>query len=193
MASNIISTTIDQEYPVAGQDNDSQGFRDNFSVIKTGLATASTEITDLQNNTAKKNENNDFNGNNIQEANFVATTEEVRSNGNVTANQNISFTAGHYQTIQVGEDITLTLTDWPDSGVMGRIRLVITKDGQVSSPGPNRTITWSVGGGGSLKTNSNWPSPFVLDSDNINNPIVVDFWTSDSGIIVYGLYHGEFS
>jgi hypothetical protein len=76
MASNIISNTIDAEYPVAGQDNDSQGFRDNFSVIKTGLTTAATEITELQNNTAKLNENNDFNGNNIQEANFIATTEE---------------------------------------------------------------------------------------------------------------------
>ena len=28
---------IDQTYPVAGQDNDSQGFRDNFSNIKTSL------------------------------------------------------------------------------------------------------------------------------------------------------------
>ena len=40
MASNIISSTIDGTYPVAGVDNDTQGFRDNFTVIKTGLATA---------------------------------------------------------------------------------------------------------------------------------------------------------
>ena len=192
MASNIISNTIDAEYPVAGQDNDSQGFRDNFSVIKTGLTTAATEITELQDNTAKLNENNDFNGNNIQEANFIATTEEVRSNGNVTASQNISFSAGHYQTIQIGNDLTLTLTDWPESGLMGRIRLVITKDGTISSPGSDRTITWSVGGGGSLKTNSSWPDPFTLTSSNINNPVIVDFWTSDDGITVYGLYHGVF-
>ena len=34
MASNITYTTIDEQFPVAGQDNDSQGFRDNFSIIK---------------------------------------------------------------------------------------------------------------------------------------------------------------
>ena len=44
MASTIISATIDGTYPVAGQDNDSQGFRDNFTIIKTGLATATSEM-----------------------------------------------------------------------------------------------------------------------------------------------------
>ena len=37
MASNIISSTIDDTYPVAGIDNDTQGFRDNFNIIKTWL------------------------------------------------------------------------------------------------------------------------------------------------------------
>ena len=53
MASSIISDTIDGAYPVAGIDNDTQGFRDNFTIIKTGLATATSEITTLQNTTAK--------------------------------------------------------------------------------------------------------------------------------------------
>ena len=30
MASNINDTGVNKDYPVAGQDNDSQGFRDNF-------------------------------------------------------------------------------------------------------------------------------------------------------------------
>lgn len=46
--SNIITNNIDQGYPVAGQDNSSQGFRNNFSNIVTGLATARAEITDLE-------------------------------------------------------------------------------------------------------------------------------------------------
>ena len=33
--STIDDTSIDQTFPVAGQDNNSQGFRDNFSTIKT--------------------------------------------------------------------------------------------------------------------------------------------------------------
>ena len=62
MASNISTTNIDETYPVAGQDNDSQGFRDNFSQIKTQLGTASTEITTIQTNQAVTNADTDFNG-----------------------------------------------------------------------------------------------------------------------------------
>ena len=70
MASNIISDTIDAAYPVAGVDNDTQGFRDNFSIIKTGLSTANSEISTLQSTTAKLNASNDFNGTNIADANI---------------------------------------------------------------------------------------------------------------------------
>ena len=48
MASQISYTGIDGDFPVAGQDNDSQGFRDNFTTIKTGLQTAQSEISTLQ-------------------------------------------------------------------------------------------------------------------------------------------------
>jgi len=52
MASNINAAQIDIYYPIAGQDNDTQGFRTNFQNIQTGLATAATEITALQANVA---------------------------------------------------------------------------------------------------------------------------------------------
>ena len=48
MASNINSNNIDGTYPIAGQDNDSQGFRDNFTNIKTNFTNAKAEIEDLQ-------------------------------------------------------------------------------------------------------------------------------------------------
>ena len=40
---------IDGTYPIAGQDNSSQGFRDNFTNIKNNFESAYQEITDLQN------------------------------------------------------------------------------------------------------------------------------------------------
>lgn len=49
MASNINPTNIDILYPIAGQDNDTQGFRTNFANILGNFATAKAEITDLQN------------------------------------------------------------------------------------------------------------------------------------------------
>ncbi|NBP58300.1 hypothetical protein EBU71_17575 [bacterium] len=48
MTSAIVSNTIDTAYPIPGRDNDSQGFRDNFSTIKTALQVASNEISALQ-------------------------------------------------------------------------------------------------------------------------------------------------
>lgn len=49
MASNINTTNIDVTYPVAGQDNDSQGFRDNFFNANDNFGHAKTEIEALQN------------------------------------------------------------------------------------------------------------------------------------------------
>ena len=37
MASNISETGINEQFPIAGQDNDAQGFRDNFSTIKNNF------------------------------------------------------------------------------------------------------------------------------------------------------------
>lgn len=49
MTSSINPNLINGLYPVAGQDNDSQGFRDNFTNIKNNFNIARTEVTDLQN------------------------------------------------------------------------------------------------------------------------------------------------
>ena len=129
MASLISTTGFDAAFPVAGQDNDSQGFRTNFNVTKVALDQAKGEITTLQDDTAKLNADNDFNGSVISEAELKKNTETVYANGNVAASQNVSWEFGHYQTIQVGADVTLTLADWPASSKMGRLRLQITSDG----------------------------------------------------------------
>lgn len=50
MASTITQTisTIDVTFPVAGQDNDSQGFRNNFSRIKNSLLGLDTAVSELE-------------------------------------------------------------------------------------------------------------------------------------------------
>ena len=54
MSSNINPSNINGSYPIAGQDNDSQGFRDNFTNIRTNLTYAQKEIEDLQNKAVLK-------------------------------------------------------------------------------------------------------------------------------------------
>ena len=49
MTSQINPNNINGAYPVAGQDNNSQGFRDNFTNTSTNFQFAAQEITALQN------------------------------------------------------------------------------------------------------------------------------------------------
>lgn len=49
MTSAIQTTLIDATFPTPGRDNDSQGFRTNFTAIKTALNVAKGEINVLQN------------------------------------------------------------------------------------------------------------------------------------------------
>ena len=65
MASNIVPGNIDGTYPKAGQDNSSQGFRDNFSAISTNFTEAKSEIEDLQTNKASKDGASNFADNEV--------------------------------------------------------------------------------------------------------------------------------
>jgi len=46
--SNINPNNIDGTFPIAGQDNSSQGFRDNFTNIRNNFSYAQSELADLQ-------------------------------------------------------------------------------------------------------------------------------------------------
>ena len=188
MASTISTVGFDAAFPVAGQDNDSQGFRTNFNVTKVALETAASEITTLQSDTAKLNADNAFNGSVISEAEFKANTETVYASGSVTSSQNVSWANGHYQTLQAGNDITLTLSDWPESGVMGKMRLQLTGDGTA------RTITCTSVGGGTIKTDGNaiW-SGTTLEVTSTSNPVIIEFWTINGGVSVFANVLGTFS
>lgn len=145
MTSAIVSSTIDANFPVAGQDNDSQGFRDNFSVIKDGLATAGSEISDLQQYTAKVNADNNFQGKTI----FNAKTNTLYGTvytASSTALTNISLENGEYQVITVGGNHTLTFTDWPDADLYAKLRLELKNTG-----GGNYNVIFASGAGGTIR------------------------------------------
>ena len=183
--STIDSTSIDATYPVAGQDNNSQGFRDNFSTIKTNFATAKTEITALETNTAKLNSDNNFAGNEVNGALFKGNFTKSHDAGTVSTNQNISLANGNFQTIIVGANVTLTLADW--SNQANALESVVV---QVVKAGGDRTVTWATNGG-TIKTATGFPTPFTVDSTT--NPLVVEFYTYDNGATVFARYIGQFS
>ncbi len=126
MASKIVPGNIDGLYPTAGQDNDSQGFRSNFSAIKTNFTEAKSEIEAMQSNKANLDATNDFTDNVISRAELKDTSETVYAHGTTGGALTINHENGHYQTIMLNASASLSFTNWPATGKLGRIILDIT-------------------------------------------------------------------
>ena len=127
MASSIVPANVDETYPKAGQDNDTVGFRDNFSAIKNNFTEAVTEIVDLQTNKANLNAASNFTDNEVTRAKFKDTSETVYAHGSVSSGAiTLNHENGHYQTATVTASTTFTFTNFPASGSLGRIILDIT-------------------------------------------------------------------
>jgi hypothetical protein len=114
MASNINFSSIDETFPIAGKDNDSQGFRDNFQSIKNSLEAAKSEVEDLQNNTAKTNATSNFNFQQIQKAKFVNCGEVVNTVNQIdTPTGSIDYSAGSVAIVAVSVNTTIRFTNFP--------------------------------------------------------------------------------
>tara|TARA_B110000503_G_scaffold120884_1_gene183950 strand:+ start:16666 stop:17220 length:555 start_codon:yes stop_codon:yes gene_type:complete len=182
MASLINTTDIDAEYPVAGQDNDSQGFRDNFSTIKDNFIVAKDDIETLQDTTAKINANNDFSNNEITGAVLTGNTEKVYPGGELVNGLEINFENGPYQIFTVDGTAQVKFTGWPATLRLAKIRIVVSGNG---------TVEWTTDSPGIFKYSSNWPAPFTVN--NALAPKVIDVWTDDGGLIVYAQYIDTFA
>ena len=126
MASNIVPGNIDGTYPKAGQDNSSQGFRDNFNEIKNNFTEAKTEIEDLQTNKANLNTSSDFTNNEVTRAKLKNNSETIYAHGTVSSGSvTLNHGNGHYQTLTITADTTFAFTNFP-SGALGRIVLDLT-------------------------------------------------------------------
>ena len=79
MTSKIVPGNVDGLFPTAGQDNSSQGFRDNFSAILTNFTEAKSEIEALQTNKASLNATSDFNDNEVRRPKIKDASEVQNS------------------------------------------------------------------------------------------------------------------
>jgi hypothetical protein len=113
--SAIVYSTINENFPTAGQDNDSQGFRDNFARIKTGLSTAQTEITYLNTNSVDKTTSNDMGNNTLSNVIFknygARSSADLNSSGTTNV---ITFSEYHYKKYSVSNAVnTFQIDNWP--------------------------------------------------------------------------------
>ena len=119
--SNINPNTIDQNYPIAGQDNDSQGFRNNFSNLKTNFQYAADELTDLQNKVVLKSAlagttlTNDMGGSLLKSVLTQDVRGTVLNNANAKGITNVDVTAANYNKLPITGPISLTFTNFQQS------------------------------------------------------------------------------
>lgn len=134
MTSAINPNDIDGTYPVAGQDNNSQGFRDNFTNTKTNFQYAANEITDLQNKALLKAAltgttlDNNMADSPLSAANISDFSAVTAILGTTSGTVTIDYTAGHYQTVTItsGNYISLAFSNFPAAGNFGIVRVAIT-------------------------------------------------------------------
>jgi hypothetical protein len=125
MTSNINPNNIDGTYPVAGQDNNSQGFRDNFTNTKTNFQYASDEITDLQSNAILKSAltgttlDNDMLGSLVYNGTVADFGLPRTALGTVSGSQTINYALGHFHTLTTSGSVSLAFSNFPASGVTG--------------------------------------------------------------------------
>jgi len=132
MTSAINPNDIDGAYPVAGQDNDSQGFRDNFTNTATNFQYAADEITDLQNKVVLKaaltgtSLDNDMNGSLLYNFEAGQVSGTLNLIGTTSGTVTLDWTNGSYQTLTTSGSVTLGFTNFPAAGVSASIVLQIT-------------------------------------------------------------------
>jgi hypothetical protein len=144
--SSINPNNINGQYPVAGQDNDSQGFRDNFTNIINNFTFAYNEINDLQQNALLKNPlsgtalSNDMNYAQLVKPKLLNVVHTQNSLGEKSGSFNVSWLDGDFQKFTAkgsgaagADDCTLSFTNWPSNGTYAKIRLQITTSANVAN------------------------------------------------------------
>ena len=125
MTSQINPNNIDGQYPVAGQPNNTQGFRDNFTNIKTNFSYAETEITTLQNTGVFTTVANNMADNliyavKLQDVSYTYVPQTATA-GAIP----IDYSAGQYQYISTTDSISLSFSNFPVSGSAGIVQIAI--------------------------------------------------------------------
>ena len=199
--SNINFAGINENFPVAGQDNDTQVFRDNFDGIKTALSTAKTEITDLQDNVLRSDTDNDLNGSLIQNAklqnNFDVVLEGQVFDAGLTT-YTIDFENGSYQIFTLNNSsMTFDFLNFhTDGSKLARVTIEL-----YSLDGNPKTVNFSLSGSGADAIKKNGFSlPITVTSQT--NPTILEIWRhgyarstvgSSSTDNFYMINHGIFS
>jgi hypothetical protein len=141
MTSQINTNGINVNYPVPGTNNSSQGFRDNFSQIRTQLNTGASEISDLQakvvlkaalNNSTLNNDMANTLISNAATSGFRSTTYNL---GNALAGTVlVDVNRADVQFGSVTGNVTLQFGNWSPTNTQSNVMLRLTYANAPSTP-----------------------------------------------------------
>lgn len=195
--SSIITNTLLTNYPVAGVDNDSQGFRDNFLRIKTALDQAKAELEIFESRAVLKStlDNspvpvvNDINASGIINGyhnKFYGTSYIVQTLTSNAADVNLYLGTLH-QITMLSDNTTLTFVNWPPSGQYAKVRVHLTV---VPTNQTGVTVSgMSSQNGGNVIKDISFPTTLNVTKDSY---IVIEAWSYDHGGNVYVRYLGKY-
>lgn len=193
--SNIIFNNIDVTFPIAGQDNPSKGFRDNWSYIQSALATAKSEITALETTSLLKHSltdstttvENDLGQSTIINGSFKSFYgSSLTQTPDITVNSiQVNVADGDVHQINLIDSVSIVFTGWPEGTQYGKVRLHISN--ATASPLTVSTITSQ--GSLSVKKDNMFPAPFAVPT---NKHLVIEAWSFNNGLNVFLKYLGEF-
>jgi len=193
LTSLINFAAINENFPVAGQDNDTQVFRDNFDTIKTNFSAAKTEIEDLQDNVARTDVDSDFNYNvataiTLQDAYFRKKDYGATI---IVGTQEVSFKQAMYHIIKFGTNCAIEFTEFPTAAVdVGGLGQVGKATLELYGDGTARTITFTLTGSTVLKKSPGFPGSLTVTS--ATNPVIIEVWQHSEAIIFLN-YLGAYS
>ena len=207
--SNLNYGAINEAFPIAGQDNDSEGFRGNFAAIKASLSEAQTDLSDLQLKAVLKETlagsatvANDLLGSTIKNGLYSNFNGLVPDAGETTFTGNqhtihfsgVSENSGALQVFKISQNSLITFANWritPVQFTSMRIHLL-----------SNGASAWAVqfsNTGGSVvfdQANGIVDQTITLTgyTPGVTDPVhtVVDVWTYD-GDTVYMRVLGNFT
>lgn len=155
MTSQINPSNINGNYPIAGIDNNSQGFRTNFTNTASNFTLAANEITDIQSKgifTAALVGGGALTNNMgyapLLRAQIAGFSETVLLGATQTAFV-VEYFSGHFQTVTTGGNLNLSFDQWPTAGQYGWVTVAITV---TTNPGTGRPYTVTLPSAVSINT-----------------------------------------
>jgi hypothetical protein len=199
--SEINHLTINENFPVPGQDNDTQVFRDNFESIKTNLRRARDEmnlILDGEDGVVFKSDSEtNFNTNIVSNVAFRA--ERLVKNPpqggiqDLNVDSEISFLNGSYQIYRLTGSRQVQFTNFPGDpnnvgepipiGV-GKITL------ELYSTNSANVLSFVTSSGSLIKKSPGFPTPLTIESGS--DPTFLEVWRHRQDEI-FVRYLGKFS